>query len=62
MSEDLVLLREYADSLGLIGKELDNDDWAELRAELNNAGEHGLYGFVRALKSPKELEEYLGEE
>jgi len=62
VSEELVLLREYASSLGLIGKELDDEDWAMLRAELNDAGEFGLYGWVRGLKSAKELEEYLGEE
>ena len=62
MSEELVLLKEYAESLGLIGKELTHDDLVDLKQELRDAGEMGLANFISALGGPKELEDYLVEE
>ena len=62
MSEELVLLREYCESLGLTGRSLEGVDLQYLRNELKEAGEKGLSDWVAGLASPQELEEYLGEE
>ncbi len=61
MSEELVLLKEYMDSLGLSQKELDRTDLINLSNELYDAGEFGLARLVGGLR-PEELREYVGEE
>ena len=59
MSEELVLLKEYCDSLGLSGRPLEQEDVNYLRRELKDAGEMGLSAWVGSLGGAKELEEYL---
>jgi hypothetical protein len=62
MSEELLVLKEYVESLGLNGRELTDEDMDTLRNELREAGEYGLANWVANLDSPKELLEYISED
>ena len=60
--EEMYVLQEYFESLGLKGKVLTNEDLALLKSELKDAGEFGLAQWVGALKNPIELLDYIKEE
>ena len=62
MSEELIVLKEYIESLGLNQKALTNEDLVVLKNELKDAGEFGLARLVEGLSGPEELLEYVGEE
>lgn len=62
MSEELILLKEYIESLGFDPKQMDQDDLNILKYELKQAGEFGLADLVKSLKSPEELLDYVGDE
>ena len=61
MSEELILLQEYFESLGLDKENLNANDLELLEHELRDAGELGLADWVRKLNGPHELLEYLEE-
>lgn len=60
MSEELVMLQEYFESLGLDENNLTQDDLQHLRNALKDAGENGLANFVGQLTDPSELLDYIG--
>lgn len=62
MSEELIVLKEYIESLGLNQKILTADDLLILKNELKDAGEFGLANLVAGLNGPEELLEYVGTE
>lgn len=62
MSEELTLLKEYIDSLGLDPKTMTRQDLVTLSNELFDADEEGLARLVGGLKNGEELAEYVGEE
>jgi hypothetical protein len=61
MSEELTVLKEYYEGLGLAQKELTVEDIQELKSELTDAGEFGLARLVGTLNSPSELLDYIGD-
>jgi hypothetical protein len=62
MSEELTVLKEYYQGLGLGQKELSMADVVALKNELLDAGEFGLARLVAGLSTPQELLDYVGEE
>lgn len=62
MLEELAVLKEYFESLGLNNKEITQEDLFELKTELKDAGEFGLADLISKLKDPKEILDYIGEE
>lgn len=61
MSEELVMLQEYFESLGLDENNLTQEDLQLLKNALKDAGENGLANFVNQLTGPEELLDYIGE-
>jgi hypothetical protein len=62
VSEELVLLKEYIESLRFDPNTMTLEDLTILSDTLNEAGEFGLAGLVEGLEYPYELLEYIGEE
>jgi hypothetical protein len=62
MSADLVLLKEYYDGLGVARVDFNQEGLANLRSDLEEAGEYGLANLISKMTNPEELWEYLGEE
>ena len=62
VSEELIVLKEYIESLGFDPTNMSMDDLINLKNELKNAGEFGLARLVSTLNNPGELLEYVGEE
>ncbi len=62
MSEELTVLKEYIDSLGLDPKTMTRQDLVTLSNELFDADEEGLARLVGGLKSGQELVDYVGGE
>lgn len=62
MSEELVLLKEYFDGLGVGRDDFTMRHLSLLRSELKQAGESGLADMVARFSSPTELFDYIGEE
>jgi hypothetical protein len=62
MSEELTVLKEYYESLGLNQKVMTVDDLLLLKNELTEAGEFGLARLVSGMTSPEDLLDYVGEE
>lgn len=62
MSEELTLLKEYIESLGLTPKTMTKQDLVTLSNELFDVDEEGLARLVGSLKTGEELAEYVGEE
>jgi hypothetical protein len=62
MSEELVVLKSYVDTLGLDLKNLKNEDLLVLIQALEDGDEMGLVGWVSSLNSPSQLLDYVGEE
>jgi hypothetical protein len=61
VSEELTVLKEYYESLGLHQKELTAADMDLLVLELEEGEEFGLAKLVERLSGPEELLEYVGE-
>jgi len=61
VSEELVMLQEYFQSLGLDEENLTEADLKLLSNELKEAGEMALANFVNQLDGPEELLNYIGE-
>lgn len=62
MSEELIVLKEYIDSLGFEPKTMTKEDLVTLKNELKEAGEMGLSRLIASLSGPEELLDYVGEE
>jgi hypothetical protein len=62
VSEELTVLKEYIDSLGLDPKTMTRQDLVTLSNELFDADEEGLARLVGGLKSGQELVDYVGGE
>lgn len=62
MSEELIVLKEYMESLGLTRDSTSHGDLQLLENDLKDAGELGLADLVHGLNSPEELWEYFGTE
>lgn len=62
MSEELTVLKEYIQGLGINPKNTTKEELTLLKEELMDAGEFGLARLVKELNGPEELLEYVGEE
>lgn len=62
MSEELIVLKEYVDSLRMAPENTTRDSLSTLKHELLDAGEFGLAHLVAQLNKPEELWDYIGEE
>lgn len=60
--EELTVLVEYFDSLGLNRTKLTREDLVNLKNELKEAGEFGLARLVESLEDPQDLLDYIGGE
>ena len=59
MSEELIILQEHFNDLGLT-EEIAQKDLNALKERLLENGENGLAEWVSNLKSPQELLDYVG--
>lgn len=60
MGEELEVLKQYVEELGLDGKDnITLDDWSTLSTRLREADEFGLADYVVNLGSPTELQDFI---
>lgn len=60
MNEELEVLKQYVESLGLHDKTgITNEDWLSLIDDLTQGSETGLARYVKNLGGPEELEDLI---
>ncbi len=62
MSEDLILIKEYIDGLGLKVREMKEEEFLTLSEAIKDDGDSGLAALVLRLKDSGDIQEYLEEE